>query len=138
MIKKINLKTSKRNEMINITRKVRQIVGDSKIKEGLCSIYVRHTSAAITINENDDPKIQEDFLAFMSRLIARGGWEHDKSGRCDRSNGDAHIKSFLVGHSQNIPIEGGSLLLGKWQDIFLCEFDGPREREITVSLINSK
>lgn len=137
MIKKISLKTSKRNEMINLTSRIKGMVRDSKVKEGLCSVYVRHTSAAVTINENDDPKIQDDFLSFMNRLIKRGDWEHDKSGRCDRSNGDAHIKSFLVGHSQNVPIENGQLLLGQWQDIFLCEFDGPRERHVTISILKS-
>lgn len=129
-MKILKIKTNKREEVIDITNMVNDIIGD--VKNGSVSLFLRHTSAALTINENDDPLVCEDFLKFLSDSIHRGKWKHDSSGRCDRNNGDAHLKAALIGHSEIIPVENGKLLLGKWQNIWLCEFDGPKEREIIV------
>ncbi|MBU0929998.1 MAG: secondary thiamine-phosphate synthase enzyme YjbQ [Nanoarchaeota archaeon] len=126
----IKLKTTKNEEIVDITNQINEAVKD--IKEGSVLVFVKHTTAAVTINENDDPKICDDFFNFMNKLIPNGNWGHDKSGRCDRNNGDAHLKSSLIGHSKLIPVENGKLALGKWQSLWFCEFDGPREREIII------
>ncbi|MDD5649546.1 MAG: secondary thiamine-phosphate synthase enzyme YjbQ [Candidatus Nanoarchaeia archaeon] len=126
----IKIKTTKREELIDLTSRINELVKD--IKEGSVLVFVKHTSAGITINENDDPKICDDILTFLNETVKRSIWQHDKSGKCDRSNGDAHLKSSIIGNSKLIPIENGKLCLGKWQNIFLCEFDGPREREIII------
>lgn len=126
----IKIKTSKREEIIDITNKINDIIKD--VKCGSVLIFVKHTTAGLTINENNDPKIHEDLLDFLNELVPKGDLKHDKSGKCDRINGDAHIKSSIIGNSKLIPIENGRLALGKWQSLWLCEFDGPREREIIV------
>lgn len=126
----IKIKTNKREEIIDITNKINESIKD--IKEGSVLVFIKHTTAGITINENDDPKICDDILNFLNNTVPRGKWQHDKSGKCDRINGDAHLKSSIIGHSKIIPVENGKLCLGKWQSVFLCELDGPREREIIV------
>lgn len=121
----------KKNELVNITPKVSEIVQKSNIKEGLCTIYTPHATAAILINENYDPNVMDDVLDALNKLIPEGKWQHD---RID-NNGAAHIKSAIIGPSETIPIKDGELMLGQWQDIMFAEFDGPRaDRQVFVTL----
>ena len=118
---------------MDITEEVKNVVAAAGIASGLCAVYTPHATAAITINENDDPNIGVDFLAALRKLIIEhDGWLHD---RVD-DNAAAHIKSALIGPSETIPITGGRLVLGTWQNVFLCEFDGPRaERRVVVTVL---
>ena len=125
---KISLETKKRNELIDITDKIQEIVAKNKAKEGTCLVFVQHATAAVMLFENADPALCDDFIEHMQKTIPQGIWKHDKID----GNGDAHIKSGIVGCSETIPIKDGKLGLGTWQGITLCEFDGPRKRTITV------
>lgn len=130
--KKLSFSTSKKNEVVDITREVARVVGESKVKDGVCVVYVPHATAAITINENADPNIGLDLLDALDRLVPdHDGWRHD---RID-DNAAAHIKSAIVGPSESIPIESGKLCLGTWQNVFLCELDGPRTRSVLVTVL---
>ncbi|MEM4133626.1 MAG: secondary thiamine-phosphate synthase enzyme YjbQ [Candidatus Micrarchaeia archaeon] len=128
----IVVKSERKNEIINITKEVEEIVRkeskEKKIEEGICLVYVPHATAALTINENWDPSVCDDFLDSLSKIIPEGKWRHDKVD----GNGAAHIKAALIGPSVTIPFKNGKLLLGTWQGIMLCEFDGPRERKVIV------
>ena len=126
----ISIKTNRRNEMLDVTSKVRDMVKQSKVKEGLVLIYVPHTTAGLTINENADPSVVHDILLTLSDLIPheRAGYQHSEG------NSDAHVKSSLVGASETVIIKGGRLCLGTWQGIYFCEFDGPRHRELMVHI----
>ena len=136
MIKKLQVSTKKRIEIVNLTDDVKKAVRDSKVRSGICNVYTKHTTSAITINENEDINIRDDLLDSLN-FLKRGIWRHDK--RCERTNGDAHIKATLIGPSETIPIMDGELVLGKYQDIYFCEFDGPREsREIIISVIKDQ
>ncbi len=105
-------------------------MSDSGVAAGLCHLYVPHTTAGITINENDDPAVPRDIEAALDRLVPRDGrYEHAEG------NADSHIKSTLVGASTSVEIEGGRLLLGRWQAVFFCEFDGPRQRQLRVKIV---
>jgi len=124
--------TSAHNQVLDVTAQVRRIVRDAGVEQGQCTVYTPHATAAVTINENADPNIGTDFLNALRKLIVEhDGWLHD---RID-DNAAAHIKSALVGPSEVVPISGGRLALGTWQNIFLCEFDGPRTRQVIVSVI---
>jgi secondary thiamine-phosphate synthase enzyme len=123
------LRTKAREELIDITRTVEEDVRSSGIKEGLCVVYVPHTTAAVTINEDADPSVREDILRQLKNLAPRKGEYSHLEG-----NSDAHIKSSLIGASQVIPIHDGRLMLGTWQGVFFCEFDGPRDRCFYVLL----
>ena len=123
------LRTKACEELIDITRTVEEDVRSSGIKEGLCVVYVPHTTAAVTINEDADPSVREDILRQLKNLAPRKGEYSHLEG-----NSDAHIKSSLIGASQVIPIHDGRLMLGAWQGIFFCEFDGPRDRRFYVTL----
>ncbi|MFN3477541.1 MAG: secondary thiamine-phosphate synthase enzyme YjbQ [Candidatus Methylomirabilales bacterium] len=127
-MQEFSIKSHRKYQMIDITAKVQEIVKGTRIEEGICCVYVPHATAAITINENADPNVCEDFLDALAKLIPEGIWRHD---RIDR-NGAAHIKAALVGPSEAIPVKDGRLLLGTWQAIMLVEFDGPRERRVIV------
>lgn len=122
------VRTTKKQQIVNITDKVEEIVRKSNIKEGICVVFAPHATAAITINENYDPNICQDFLDALNKLIPEGIWRHDKIDQ----NGAAHIKSAIIGPSVQIPIKDSKLFLGTWQGIMFCEFDGPRERKIVV------
>lgn len=126
------IKSTRKNEIINITEEVEEIVRkeskEKKLDEGICLVYVPHATAALTINENWDPSVCEDFLDLLSKIIPEGKWRHDKVD----GNGAAHIKAAIIGPSVSIPFKDGKLLLGTWQGIMLCEFDGPRERKVVV------
>ena len=130
---KISIHTSKRTEFIDIASKVEKIVKDSKVKDGLCIVFCPHTTAALTINENADPSVQKDIIKHLEELVPAG-----KSYAHSEGNSDAHIKSSLLGISLNIIIENGGLILGTWQGIYFCEFDGPRSRGIWVNIIEKK
>lgn len=124
--------TTQREELVDITGTVRHLVEKSDRSLQLCSLFVPGATAAIMIQENWDPNIASDVVNCLRRLIPRDAWLHD---RID-GNGDSHIKAGIIGPSETIPILEGTLLLGTWQNIFLCEFDGPRrKREIIVTLL---
>jgi secondary thiamine-phosphate synthase enzyme len=128
----ITVTTNKRNGLYDITDAVRTVLKVSKVKNGLINIYVRHATAAIMIQENWDESVQNDVVNLLSNLIPKGVWEHDAQD----GNGDSHLKSGLIGPSETIPIVDGNLALGRWQNIFLCEFDGPRkDRQILITII---
>ena len=129
-----SIQSKAHNEVLDITSEVRKIVRASGVRAGCCTVYVPHATAAITINENDDPNIGVDFLrALQDIVIEHDGWLHD---RVD-NNAAAHIKAAIIGPSESIPIEEGRLGLGTWQNIFLCEFDGPRaSRQVWVSVLS--
>lgn len=134
MQKKFIVKTRNREELADITAEVRKIVDESKVKNGIVNVYVRGATAAIMIQENWDESVQNDVISFLSKIIPRGVWEHDRQD----GNGDSHLKSGLIGPSETIPIIDGEIGLSTWQNIFLCEFDGPRSnREIVVTVISS-
>ncbi len=126
----LKVKTGAKTELIDITSDIRQIVHSSGIVEGLCMLYVPHTTAAVTINESADPSVKADILMILNRIIP---WEAEY--RHLEGNSPAHIKSTLVGASELIAIENGELMLGTWQGIFFCEFDGPRNRKTFVRLL---
>src|SRR3989338_7828143 len=124
----ISISTSKRQELIDITSKVEAVVKKSKVKEGLCTVFAMHATAAIIINENADPNICLDLIDSLNEIIPKGKWRHDKLD----GNADAHIKSSILGPSETIPIKNNQLQLGTWQAIMLADFDGPRKREIKI------
>lgn len=123
------LRTAKRAELVDITSEVQATVGKSKAKNGVCTVFVPHTTAAVTINEGHDPDVAADILSVLERLVPHGADYSHAEG-----NSDAHIKSSLVGSSVNVIFEDGKLFLGTWQKIFFCEFDGPRERKVFVEV----
>jgi secondary thiamine-phosphate synthase enzyme len=124
------IKTKNRIEMVDITPLVSEAVNKSRVKDGLCVVFVPHTTAAVTINENADPDVQRDILASLSGLVPFPGDYRHREG-----NADAHIKSSIVGVSQTVIVENGRLFLGTWQAVFFCEFDGPRTRQAMVKIL---
>jgi secondary thiamine-phosphate synthase enzyme len=124
------IKTRKAHEVVDITRQVAEVVGRARVAEGICTVFVRHATAAIIINENADPGFRQDVITALDRLFPQGIWEHDKVD----DNGAAHLKAAILGPSEAVPVKDGRLLLGTWQGIALVECDGPREREIVVDL----
>lgn len=123
----LNVKTKAQTELVDITAEVQKIVRTSDVGDGLCMVYVPHTTAAVTINESADPSVKADILMVLNKIIP---W--DAGYRHLEGNSAAHIKSSLVGASELIAIENGRLVLGTWQGIFFCEFDGPRTRKVHV------
>jgi secondary thiamine-phosphate synthase enzyme len=128
---KLAIKTSRRTELRNITREVAELVARHGAISGVCHVYVPHTTAGITINEGADPDVARDVELTFDRLVPRdaAGYRHAEG------NSDSHVKTAMVGTSQTVPVENGRLLLGRWQAIFLCEFDGPRTREVLVRVV---
>jgi secondary thiamine-phosphate synthase enzyme len=124
------IRTNRKWHVIDITSRVAEIVENSGVSEGTCLVYVRHTTAAVTINENADPNIGADLVEALNRLIPEGIWQHDKID----DNGAAHVKASLIGPSETIPVRDGKLLLGRWQAVMLVEFDGPRDRQVIVTV----
>jgi secondary thiamine-phosphate synthase enzyme len=130
MLEVLAVKTTRRNDLIDITGQISKIVEESQISEGFCCVYVPHTTAAITINENADPTVRFDITSKLSKMVPEGeGYSHLEG------NADSHVKSTLVGASINLIITGGRLLLGTWQGIYFCEFDGPRNRKVHIKII---
>ena len=127
------IKSKNRTEMIDITSKIQDMVRSAGIGQGLCLLYVPHTTAAITINESADPSVKDDILMIINTIIPwKAGYRHLEG------NSPAHIKSTLFGPSELIAVENNRLILGTWQGIFFCEFDGPRTRKVHVRLIEGK
>jgi secondary thiamine-phosphate synthase enzyme len=129
MIKKISVRTSKHEQLIDITSEIRQFVRDSNISEGRVTIFIPHTTAAVTINENADPDVQHDLIIALKRISPNLPEFKHMEG-----NSDAHTKSSIVGCSQDIIVSEGKLLLGTWQGIYFCEFDGPRTRTAIIRI----
>jgi secondary thiamine-phosphate synthase enzyme len=132
MQKVITLKTTKREGLYDITAEVRRFVAGANVKTGLVNVYGRGATCAVIIQENWDESVQYDMLNLLRKLIPEGVWQHDYQD----GNGDAHLKSGLLGPDVTIPIINGNLGLSRWQNIFFCEFDGPREkREIVLTVV---
>jgi len=129
-----DVKTHQRNEFVEITGQVRRAVEASGIKCGLCVVYCPHTTAAITINENADPDVVHDMLLYLDRTIP----QVQRDFRHAEGNSDSHIKASFVGSSATVLIENGDLVLGRWQGVWFCEFDGPRTRRAHVQVIGSR
>ncbi|MBU1626037.1 secondary thiamine-phosphate synthase enzyme YjbQ [bacterium] len=130
MIETLTISTEGRFEFLDITDRIRAIVKKSGISEGICIVYSPHTTAGITINEHADPSVVSDIISLLDKNIPlRAGYAHLEG------NSAAHIKTSLVGNSETIMIQNGNLLLGTWQGIFFCEFDGPRRRQVHVKII---
>jgi len=132
MVDTINVRTKSRVDLIDITSEVRSVVKGANVEEGVCYVYVPHTTAGITINESADPSVSMDIKNHLSELIPRD----DRFAHAE-GNADAHIKSTLVGCSATILIHNGALVLGTWQGVFFCEFDGPRNRKVHVKVISA-
>ena len=126
----LRIRTRAKREMVDLTARVAEIVAHAGITEGLCSVYVPHATAAIVINENDDPNVCVDVLDALDRLIPAGKWRHD---RVD-GNAASHIQATILGPSETIPVRGGRLGLGTWQAVMLVELDGPRDRRVIVTV----
>nr|HID58215.1 YjbQ family protein [Desulfobacterales bacterium] len=127
MTKVVTVKTASKTELIDITQEVRKAVRSLNITDGICMLYVPHTTAAITINESADPSVKFDILMVLNQVVP---W--DANYRHLEGNSPAHVKATLIGPSELIPVEGGELRLGTWQGIFFCEFDGPRTRKVYI------
>ncbi len=130
MLIKLEVQTSKHTQMLDITRLVRKAVGDSGISDGICTVFIPHTTAAVTINENADPDVVRDFTAEIDKIVPREDGYHHMEG-----NSAAHLKASMIGFSEQIIVDGGKLVLGTWQGIYFCEFDGPRRRNVYVKVI---
>jgi len=128
----VNVKTSSRTEFVDITTKVQKAVRESGLQSGLCMVYVPHTTAAVTINESADPSVKRDILMVLNQVVP---WKADY--RHLEGNSPAHVKSTLVGASELIMVENGRLVLGTWQGIFFCEFDGPRNRKVHLKFMQA-
>jgi len=132
--RRFTMTTSHHDQVLDITREVERIVAESGAREGVCTVFTPHATAAIAINENADPNIGTDLLNALKKIVVEhDGWLHD---RID-DNAAAHIKSAIVGPSESIPIEEGKLALGTWQNVFFCEFDGPRRRRDVIVVVTS-
>jgi secondary thiamine-phosphate synthase enzyme len=126
----VKISSSKREEMIDISGEVAKVVSGSDTAHGICVVFSQHTTCGLTINENADPDVQSDMLGFLKKLIP----QYEPNFRHFEHNSDAHIKASIVGASVTVPFADGKLLLGRWQGIYLCEFDGPRERRVIISI----
>src|SRR5580765_2969255 len=125
----IKINSTSREAMIDITREGEEhLPADS---DGVCVLFVQHTTCGLTVNENADPDVQSDMLGFLKRLIP----QHEPHFKHGEQNSDAHIKSTLVGTTVTVPFENGKLALGRWQAVYLCEFDGPRQRKVVMQII---
>lgn len=128
-MKRIEVRTRKRCEMVDITRDVQQCVRESGVLEGLVCVFVPHTTAGVSINENADPDVKRDVMFALERAVPSSGFAHMEG------NSDAHTKAQMTGFSLTVIVEGGRLMLGTWQSIYFCEFDGPRQRQAFVKVI---
>jgi secondary thiamine-phosphate synthase enzyme len=127
----INISTTKRVDLVNITSQVQNVVSESSVDEGIVTVFVPHTTCGITINEGADPDVVRDIKYQLEILIPyQQGYKHMEG------NSDSHIKTCIIGSSENIIIENGQLVLGTWQSIFLCDFDGPRNRKVYIKIID--
>jgi secondary thiamine-phosphate synthase enzyme len=130
MLKEITLKTNAQTEILDITAQVQNAVDESGIREGLCCVFVPHTTAGVTINENADPSVKQDIVMELNKVIPfNDNYSHSEG------NSAAHIKASIIGSSVNVPVKNNNLLLGTWQGICFCEFDGPRQRHFYVKIV---
>jgi secondary thiamine-phosphate synthase enzyme len=129
----VNLVTGTRNQLVEITATIREKVAESGVRDGVCYVFIPHTTAGVTINENADPDVVLDLLRGLDKLAPAGADYHHREG-----NSDAHIKAAMVGSSVMVPVADGKLGLGTWQGIYFCEFDGPRNRTYKVGVIGVK
>lgn len=130
MLIELNVTTTKHTQMMDITDKIRKAVTDSGVKDGICTVFIPHTTAAVTINENADPDVVRDFTTEIDKIVPWNDGYHHMEG-----NSAAHLKSSMIGFSEQIIIDEGRLVLGTWQDIYFCEYDGPRNRKVYVKVI---
>ncbi len=130
MLKEITIKTNTQTQIIDITAQVQKVVEESGITEGLCCVFVPHTTAGVTINENADPSVKQDIVMELNKVIP-----FDDNYSHSEGNSAAHIKASIIGSSVNIPLKNNNLLLGTWQGICFCEFDGPRTRKFYVKIV---
>ncbi len=133
MLRQIRVRTNSRTEFVDITQPVQRLVSESGVRSGVCYIYVPHTTAAVTINENTDPNVGRDILKELNKVIPFD----DNYGHTE-GNSAAHIKSSIIGVSKAMMVEEGRLALGTWQAVFFCEFDGPRERQVFVKVLEEQ
>src|SRR5262245_62252033 len=126
----LRIRTTASREMVDLTTRVAEIVARAGIAEGLCNVYVPHATAAVVVNENDDPNVCTDVLDALDRLIPAGVWRHDRAD----GNAASHIQAAIMGPGETIPVRGGKLLLGTWQAVMLVELDGPGDRRVTVTV----
>lgn len=131
-MQKLRLTTTTRSTLVDITDEINRLVSESNIQRGLCLVFSPHTTAGITVQEGYDPDVVRDITTFLNREVP-----HEGDYRHAEGNSDSHIKALMTGNSQTLPVEDGQLQLGRWQAIFFCEFDGPRERTVWVQLIES-
>ncbi|MDK2990826.1 MAG: hypothetical protein PWP48_59 [Clostridiales bacterium] len=132
-MEKLDVVTTQRQQFIDITNEIQTLVDRSDITDGICMIYVPHTTAGVTINENADPDVMADVAEYLNKAVPRYGHYAHVEG-----NSDAHIKSSFFGCSQIVPIVNGKLKLGRWQAVYFCEFDGPRPRQVLVTVIHGR
>lgn len=129
MIKNLEVRTAKRAEFVDITSQLQAIVRESGVQDGLCAVHVPHTTAGVTINENADPSVTQDILSKLGELVPRSSQYAHAEG-----NSDSHIKASTMGFNLTLMVDGGRILLGTWQGIYLTEFDGPRTRRVLVKV----
>jgi secondary thiamine-phosphate synthase enzyme len=130
MLEKFTVYTEKNENLIDITHKIKEIVKKSEKKDGIVLVYTSHTTCSLTINENADPDVKRDILMALKKIVPDNLDYHHLEG-----NSPAHLKSSMMGFSQNLILENGNLILGTWQGVYLCEFDGPRTRTVYVKII---
>lgn len=127
--KEVTVTTGSRVQLVDVTRQASEALAGSKVRNGMCYLYVPHTTAGITINENADPDVVTDIINGLEKIVpAAGGYRHAEG------NSDAHIKASLMGFSCMVPVVDGRLALGTWQGIYFCEFDGPRRRKLLIGI----
>ena len=130
MLREITIKTNTQTQILDITAQVQKVVEESRITEGLCCVFVPHTTAGVTINENADPSVKQDIVMELNKVIPfNDNYSHSEG------NSAAHIKASIIGSSVNVPVKNNNLLLGTWQGICFCEFDGPRTRKYYVKIM---
>ena len=132
MIQTFQVRTSTQTEFIDITRSVQEAVKKTETEDGFCIVFIPHTTAAVTINENADPSVVHDMVMALNKIILFKDQYHHTEG-----NSPGHIKASLVGCSETVFVESGELVLGTWQGIFFCEFDGPRNRKVHVRVVKT-
>lgn len=127
-----SVRTHARNEIVDVTPRIGEVVKEKNVREGMVVAFVPHTTAAITINENADPDVKSDMLEKLSKLVPK----HETYYQHGEGNSDSHVKTAMVGNSVTVLVENGKLVLGTWQGVYFCEFDGPRQRELLIKVVS--
>lgn len=130
-MKTVNIRSSKRCELIDITHEISRAVKESGVTSGIVTVFVPHTTAGVSINENADPDVKRDVLFALERAVPNSGFYHSEG------NSDAHTKALMTGFSLTVIVEDGRLVLGTWQSVYFCEYDGPRQRKVIIKIIKS-